>query len=156
MSLWTQEVLLHRRDDGFTLIETMTVLAIVAVLVGIGLVSFARYTHIADDSAIQLDLVTAVKVQVLNHLEQDTFTRDATALRALEPNLRYSVDGVNGTIVVTVEPDRGAEDVCLFGLSDSGAWFSVYHSVNAADRYGRSIPLQCTPVNAATWSTEGW
>lgn len=125
---------MHRRDDGFTLIETMTVLGIVAVLMAIGLASFARYTHLADDSAIQLDLMTGVKVQTLHHLEHDVFTTDAAPLRALEPNLQYSVEGLDGTLVVTIGPGRDDEDVCLFGLSGSGSWFSVYHPVDAGDR----------------------
>ena len=134
----------------------MTVLAIVAILMGIGLVSYARYTHLADDSAMQLDLVTGVKVQTLHHLENDSFTEDAVVLRSLEPNLSYSADGADGSLVIVVEPDHTAEYVCLFGHSGSGQWFSVFHSTVSADRFGRSIPIGCTPANAAAWSTEGW
>jgi prepilin-type N-terminal cleavage/methylation domain-containing protein len=146
----------HRRDDGFTLIETMVVVAIMAILMAIGMVSYARYTHLADDSAIQLDLVTATKVQSLYHLEFDTFTVDGVLLRDLEPNLRYSLDGVDGSLVVTIQPDHAADEVCLFGRSGSGTWFAVYHSLSTADRFGRSVPIGCTPANAASWSTEGW
>ena len=147
---------MHRRDDGFTLIETMVVVAIMAILMAIGMVSYARYTHLADDSRIQLDLVTATKVQALYHLEFDTFTADGVVLRGLEPNLGYSLDGVDGTLVVTIQLDHAADEVCIFGQSGSGTWFAVYHSVYAADRFGRSAPIGCTPANAAGWSTEGW
>ena len=82
-------------EGGFTLIETVVVLAIVAALMVIGLVSYSRYTHLADNAAVQLDLLTAVKVQALTHLEQGQFTTDAAALRSLEPNLEYSGDGLD-------------------------------------------------------------
>ena len=145
-----------RWEDGFTLIETIVVLAIIAVLMVIGLVSYARYTHLADDAGVQLDLVTAVKVQALNHLEQGQFTTDAAALRALEPNLEYSADGLDGSLVVAIEAGHASEAVCVFGLSSSGQWFSVQHSLVSGDRFGVAAPSDCDAAAVADWQPAGW
>lgn len=145
-----------RWDGGFTLVETVVVLAIVAVLMIIGLASYARYTGLADDAAVQLDLVTAVKVQALNHLEHAVFTTDAVALRDLEPNLEYSGDGLDGSLVVAIEAGHAEEAVCVFGLSSSGKWFSVQHSLATGDRFGFSAPADCDAATVADWQPAGW
>lgn len=143
-------------EDGFTLIETVVVLAVVATLMVIGLVSYSRYTHLADDAAVQLDLVTAVKVQALHHLGQGQFTTDAVALRALEPNLEYSGDGLDGSLVVAIEAGHPDEAVCVFGLSSSGNWFSVQHSLVSGDRFGFAAPSDCEAGDVADWQPVGW
>lgn len=146
----------RREDSGFTLVEMVVVVAIVAVLLTIGLVSYRGVQRQAEARGVQLDLVTAVKVQALLHLETGAFSSDAITLTALEPNLQYSLDGANGTIVVASEVGREDLDVCLFASTQDGAWFSMYHSSSAGDRYGQSAPLQCTPVNVAAWPTGSW
>jgi prepilin-type N-terminal cleavage/methylation domain-containing protein len=143
-------------EGGFTLIETVVVLAILAALMAIGLVSYSRYTHLADNAAVQLDLLTAVKVQALNHLEQGQFTTDAAALRSLEPNLEYSGDGLDGSLVVAIEAGHAHEAVCVFGLSSSGQWFGVQHSLASGDRFGFSAPSDCDAAAVADWQPAGW
>ncbi len=147
---------LKRSEQGFTLIETMVVLAIVAVLMTLGLVAFARYARLADDAAMQLDLLTAVKVQALHHLQAGEFTTDSAALRSLEPNLQYSVDGAGETVVVTIAAGRAEEAVCVFGHSGSGDWFSIHHSLDTGDRLGQSAPAECTAAAVADWVPADW
>ena len=138
------------------MIELAVALAIVGVLMSFGIVAYGRMTHLADDQAVQLDLITAVKVQALHHLEHGRFTADPMVLHDLEPNLRYSVDGADGSLVVVVDPGREAQDVCLFARSDSGMWLGVYHSVPAGDLFGRSSPVACVPIQVAGWSRGSW
>lgn len=138
------------------MIEIVVVLAIVGILTAMGATSYRRLHHRAADEAARLDLSTAVKVQVLHHLEYGAFTEDAVALRALEPNLRYAADGADGALVVVVEPSRQDRDVCVFARSESGSWFSMYHSVDAGDRFGTAAPQPCTPGTVAGWSTGSW
>lgn len=146
----------RREDSGFTLVELVVVVAIVAVLLTIGLVSYRGVQRQAEARGVHLDLITAVKVQALIHLETGSFNADAGTLTALEPNLQYSLDGANGTIVVASEAGREDLDVCVFAKTQDGTWFSMYHSSSASDRYGQSAPLQCIPANVAAWPTESW
>lgn len=145
-----------RREDGFTMVEIVVVLAIIGVLTTIGAASYTRMHHRAADTAAHLDLATAVKVQVLHHLESGVFTDDVAVLRALEPNLRYSAAGDDGALVVVVEPPLAASAVCIFVRSGSGTWFSIAHSTEEGDRFGTSDPQPCTPGVVAAWSTAGW
>jgi prepilin-type N-terminal cleavage/methylation domain-containing protein len=144
-------------DDGFTLTELVVALAVVAVLMSIGVVMYGRAVQLADDVDTQLDLVTASKVQALHHLEEGEFSTDHDVLRALEPNIGYSLDGHPlGTVVVAIEEGRENRDVCLFALSRSGTWHSLYHSTFAGNLYGTSEPVPCSPGNVASWSRDPW
>lgn len=151
----------HRVDfsdeRGFSLVELMTALAVVAILMVIGLASYAQTARIADDKSTQLDLLTAAKVQALAHLETGEFTSDVQELFDLEPILRYSSDGEPpGTLVVRTEDDRLDTDVCVFAQTNQGDWFAIYHSVLVGDLYGESAPVPCTPGDVASWSSDSW
>ncbi len=135
----------------------MIVLLAIAVLMVIGIVSYFQFKRQADDRAVQLDLLTAVKVQTLHHLDNDVFTDDKALLLDLEPMLGYSDDGVPpGTVIVKFETGREAMDVCLFTQTEQGDWFSMYHSVETGDLYAESSPIDCTPGDVAAWSNESW
>ena len=147
----------NRRQHGFSLVELMVVLAVLAILMGVGIVSYARMTQIADDKGAQLDLLTAVKVEALQHLETGAFSSDENLLLELEPTLRFSDDGdPPGTVVVRLEDDRTEIDVCLFAQTRNGDWFAIYHSVSSGDLYAESAPLACTLGNVAAWSQDSW
>jgi prepilin-type N-terminal cleavage/methylation domain-containing protein len=148
---------LARDERGFSLVELMVVLLVLSILMTVGLASYAQMTRIADDKGTQLDLLTAVKVQALQHLETGSFTDDVGVLFDLEPTLRFSNDGEpKGTVVVRIEDGRSEIDVCLFSQTKGGEWFAVSHSVSEAVRYSESTPVACTPGNVASWSTESW
>lgn len=153
---WGDQEVAMRRDDGFTMVEIVVVLAIIGILTTIGAASYTRMHHRAADTAAHLDLATAVKVQMLHHLEVGEFTEDAAVLRDLEPNLRYSATGDDGALVVVVEPPLATSDVCIFVRSDSGTWFAIAHSTDRGDRFGTSLPQPCTPGAVGAWSTVGW
>lgn len=147
----------NRRQHGFSLVELMVVLAVLAILMGVGIVSYARMTQIADDKGAQLDLLTAVKVEALRHLETGAFSSDENLLLELEPTLRFSDDGdPPGTVVVRLEDDRTEIDVCLFAQTRDGDWFAIYHSVSTGDLYAESAPLACTLGSVAAWSQDSW
>jgi len=145
------------REDGFTLVELVVVIAIVAILMTIGLASYSAMARIADDRGTQLDLLTATKVQALHHLEEGVFTEDDSVLSDLEPTLRYTADGdPAGTIVVSIDAGRAALDVCLFAVTPQGDWFSIRHSATDGERYSTSPPVECVPGTTDAWSTKAW
>ncbi len=70
----------NKRERGFSLVELMVVLLVLAILIGVGLVSYVRMTQIADNKGAHLDLLTAVKDEALQHLEAGAFTSDENIL----------------------------------------------------------------------------
>ena len=146
-----------RRDEGFTLVELVVVIAIVGILMTIGIASYRAMNRQAGDRSVQLDLVTAAKVQALHHLEHGFFSDDGGALRVHEPNLQYSAAGdPSGSIVVVIEDGRSAIDVCLFAVTPQGDWFAIRHSATDGDRYALSGPVACEPGTTDAWSASSW
>lgn len=145
------------REGGFTLVELVVVVAVVGILMTVGLASYRAMTRTADDTGVQLDLLTATKVQALHHLQTGVFTDDPGVLFDLEPNLRYTDAGdPTGTIVVSIAPGRAALDVCVFARTPAGDWFSMRHSATDGDRYATSNPVACTPGITDSWSVDSW
>jgi prepilin-type N-terminal cleavage/methylation domain-containing protein len=145
-----------RREEGFSLVELTVVLLIVSVLMVIGMAVHARLAALADDEVAQLDVITAVKVQALHHLQHGVFTDDSAVLGDLEPMLGYSADGADGTVVVRLEAATAASDVCVFVQTPAGDWYAVHHSSEAGDRYATSAPAPCTAAVVGSWPAESW
>src|ERR1700722_19245116 len=79
-------------DAGFTLIELMVVLLILAILLAIAIPTFLGVTKSANDRAAQSNLNTAlVNAKALYQQNQQTYTGvTVTSLTGAEPSLTYT------------------------------------------------------------------
>ncbi len=145
----------RERQAGFTMVELVVVLLIVAVLIIIGLPTYQGFRNRALDRDTQADLRGAVLVENLYHLDNAMFTETTSLLAELEPLISFNVAGdPEGTVRVRT----GAADVevCAFSLSRSGLWWAVYHATSGGTRYGQSAPATCNAALASGWSADGW
>lgn len=148
---------LLRRQEGFTLIETVIVAAIIGILMTVGLASYRSMVDRAEEERVQFDLVAAAKVEALVHLEHGEFTADSAALSAIEPSLTYGTAAdPAGTVVVVIAPGRAAIDVCIFERSRSGGWYAILHSAFGGQRFARTGPVDCVPEVTDLWDTGSW
>ena len=53
----------RRADDGFTLVELMVVVLVIAILLAIAIPTFLGVRERAQDRTIQANLTTAIKVE---------------------------------------------------------------------------------------------
>ena len=145
----------RKKDAGFSLIELMVVLAILAILIAIGVPSFQGYRNRAHDTDAQSDLRTTMLNEGVYHLDNGAFTATTAALEALENTIRYNVSGdPAGTVRVVL--GTPATEVCLFSRSESGSWFTVYQTSDSGNFFGQAAPATCQASLASGWSTEGW
>jgi len=118
----------NTRSDGFTLIELMVVVMIIAVLIAIAIPSFLGFRGGAQDRAVQATLTTAEKVAHLVLIDEGTFPSKATLL-VLLPTIETSiewidhVDSSTGPSQVSLDDDNAGQDLVLATLSESGACF---------------------------------
>ena len=103
-------------DKGFTLIELMVVVLIIAILIAIAIPTFLGLRQRAQDRAAQSDLRNGLTAAKAFFTDNDSYAPaalpafDAAALEAIEPSLS-AVDG--GT------PAIGSSDVHVKGVTGS-------------------------------------
>ena len=134
----------HKRDGGFTLIELMVVVLVIAVLIGIAIPMFLGFRAQAQDKAAQASLTTAEKATWLLYLDQGSVPNQATLLTlmpTIEPNIDWvdHFDESTGPNVVSMDQTGGGTQLALAALSDSGTCFY----------------LQDTPTGASAGTTYG-
>jgi type IV pilus assembly protein PilA len=109
-------------DAGFTLIELMVVLLIMAILLAIAIPTFLGVTKSANERAGQANLNTALTnaVSTYENQGQSWAAVTSTALAAAEPSLTFQTAGSAVTTVGQISIDVGANGIVLASLGKSG------------------------------------
>ncbi len=150
------------KDEGFTLIELMVVVLIIAILVAIAIPTFLGQRKNAQDSAAKSNVRNALATEKAYFSVNQVFTADAAVggeLAAIEPNLFGT-----GADPVSVVIGTGGVSVCLTQLSAGGDYFSVWDGSTSGTVYRvaatapavADCPSDTQPVAANGWSPAGW
>jgi type IV pilus assembly protein PilA len=106
-------------DKGFTLIELMVVVLIIAILIAIAIPTFLGLRERAQDRGAQAELrdgLTAAKAFYTDDESYDNFDDDAA--EAIEPSLNWAGGEPNIN-------SAGADTVVLTQESESETWFCI-------------------------------
>src|SRR3982751_5311673 len=81
-----------RREDerGFTLIELMVVVLIIAILIAIAIPTFLGARTRAQDRQAQSNLRNAVAAEKVTYTDNQVYTTSAATLSGIEPSLTYN------------------------------------------------------------------
>src|SRR4051795_125457 len=79
----------RQSEEGFTLIELMVVVLIIAILLAIAIPTFLGARGKAQDRAAQSNLRNALTAEKTFFTDQQVYTATTTALTAIEPSLNY-------------------------------------------------------------------
>lgn len=156
------------RDDGFTLVELMMVIAIIAVMISMGIAGLINLRYKAEDSNAKTLVRDASVAQRGLAVQDGAFSDDTvTVLPGFEQSLPWAAGGSTvGTVVVRAETDSSVDDVvCLSSRSESGRWYMIWMHVDDVTMYGVDTAtddldpcVTAAPATAgtATWSATGW
>jgi len=147
------------KDEGFTLIELMVVVLIIAILVAIAIPTFLGQRKNAQDSAAKSNVRNALVTEKAYFSVNQVFTETTALLAAIEPNLFGTAADPVSVVIGTA-----GVSVCLTQQSAGGDYFSVWDGTTAGTVYRvaatapavADCPKDTQPVAANGWSPAGW
>ena len=138
------------RDDeeGFTLIELMVVVLIIAILLAIAIPTFLGARERAQDRAAQSNLRNALTAQKVFYTDNQAYSPEtgSGAIKTIEPSLTFgsgAAPSATGTVYTVLATNSVANDTVVVGTkSASGKCFylkdiaAATSSQNAGTFYG--------------------
>ncbi|MFQ5516958.1 MAG: type II secretion system protein [Acidimicrobiia bacterium] len=147
-------------DEGFTLIELMVVVLIIAVLVAIAIPSFLGFRSRAQDRSAQSDVRNTLLAEKAYWVDNGDYSTTASDLKAYEPTISlHATDPAEAVVAATASNSSTGEDiVCLSRTSDSGTIYSVWDGENTGTYYGTGslAGSACTSSTPSGHSQGGW
>jgi len=143
-------------SEGFTLIELMVVVMIIAVLIAIAIPSFLGFRKSAQDRAAQSDIRNVLLSEKAYWLERGDYTQTAADITALEPNADL-VGGPAAGVFIDLN-GASADIVCIVRTAASGNSFSIWESSTAGTFYGKTdlSTADCPAAAPGTYTQGGW
>jgi type IV pilus assembly protein PilA len=157
-------------DSGFTLIELMVVLLILAILLAIAIPTFLGVTKSANDRAAQSNLNSA-EVNAKTIFQQNTqsyalgvtvaslSSSMATSLGAAIPNLAFSTGAVTSgstpaTLSVSIASDGNAIVLAAQGKGTGNCWYVIDNAAAESATSNGAWSVSGIPDTAGTWYGE--
>jgi type IV pilus assembly protein PilA len=124
-------------DDGFTLIELMVVVLIIAILLAIAIPTFLGARSKAQDRAAQSNLRNALTAEKTFYVDNQAYTDNtSSALTNIEPSLTYAGGGAAPSVVGTIYVEAfSATSLTLAAKSASGACFWLQDSTTTGTTF---------------------
>lgn len=144
-----------KRDEGFTLIELMVVVMIIAVLIAIAIPSFLGFRKSAQDRSAQSEIRNVLLAQKAFWLDNGDYTATGANITAFEPNANIAAAAADG-VVMTLNA-TSSDVVCLTRTAESGNTFAVWESASAGTYYGATdLSATCPDAAPGTYNQGGW
>jgi type IV pilus assembly protein PilA len=147
---------LRDKEGGFTLVELMVVVMIIAILMAIAIPTFLNSRKRAQDSAARSNVRNGLAAAQSVYSETQKYV-DVTVekLTAEEPSLHFVASDAPSDAPKTISflAAESGDTIYLTSLSDSGKCFALRHSV-AAGATGGTFQAELTTCTADAASAD--
>jgi type IV pilus assembly protein PilA len=155
---------LSREDKGFTLIELMVVVLIIAILIAIAIPTFLGARKRAQDKQAQSNLRNALTAEKTFYVDNQAYSADDTQLADIESALDFTQNLAKSRGVLPFVPVGDDQVVILQSVSASGTTFCLADVAtsnatgNAGTYYGKDCDGTEARADVVGWanSTDGW
>ena len=159
---------MERRDrgqeEGFTLIELMVVVLIIAILIAIAIPTFLGARNRAQDRGAQSNIRNAFTAEKTSYTDKSQYSNDVTTtLPGIEPSLHWFADEVPGAggqtneVSVTVTTASNTNDTVVLGAkSASGTCFYLKDVAGTGTTYASTSTCVATNNIAGLTFSTSW
>ncbi len=154
------DILKKRRqegEEGFTLIELMVVVLIIAILLAIAIPTFLGARKRAQDRSAQSSLrnaLTAAKTMYTDASSYAGADESATGLKTVEPSVAYVAAATASSDPKTVSVNASTNSWSAAAWSASGNCFFIKETTTGPTAFGTSaVAADCTGTKADTAAT---
>ena len=132
----------RRGDDGFTLIELMVVVLVIAILLAIAIPTFLGARKRAQDSVGKTSLRNALSAAAVMYTDAQSYAaadeNATTGLPTVEPSLTYVATGTTSAGPKSISVAASAGQWSAAAKSDSGQCFTIrVTAASGATTYGK-------------------
>jgi prepilin-type N-terminal cleavage/methylation domain-containing protein len=145
-----------RREGGFTLVELMIVVLIIAVLVTIAMATFPATRGRAQDRDAQADLRNALSAQKAHFADHEAYTQVRAELVAIEPALVFDAAADQAPSTGSVAYAASGSTVTLATRSATGTCFYLRDSATGGTTYLRNTDCDRPSAPTGAFTTTGW
>lgn len=148
-------------DRGFSLVELMVVVLIIAILLAIAVPSFMAARYRAADRAAQSNARNAHVTQMIVYADGERFTSDVAQLQSVDPSLAYTgvlanMSSTGKVVYVQMLPDTvHVDDTVVVGAKSASGncfWIRTTGGTNQL----RFAANDCTAIPASGSYAEEW
>lgn len=144
---------LDRKDEGFTLIELMVVILIIAILMAIAIPTFLGARSRAQNRAAESNLRNALTAAKTGYTDSQSYYSSTAALASIEPSLSWvtalvaASKGANQVAVTTLD---SGNVVCLMAQAASGNYYAIEDVAQPDGVFAASGTFYGSDTSAAT------
>jgi type IV pilus assembly protein PilA len=148
----------RQEEGGFTLIELMVVVLIIAILLAIAIPTFLGAQNKAKDRSAQSSLRNSVTSAKTIFADSGNYSAaDSVALTPIEPSLKFLAEDVASGGPKQVSVSVTATDFYAAALSDAGSCFYVKDStVDGGLQFAKGASTACKGTDAKAVATTDW